>query len=453
MFRTSVVDVKEQDINQRVEKFFTNVYTDLTLVVSACPQDEGGCISYGRNLAKHFGQDYTAVHPGSGGVRFYEVKYRPDLTKAYQNIVITGCKAAFSSIYAFERLKGVYNFSMLNNIYIVSPPHRLKEYLSSEIIKEDLRSLNTDKKSYNYEVILSGIDIDLSKEAKSLYIGLPLIVSNTEIEHSVDQNCFGLIYIRKLISSISPESDAKEYLENYFSQLKKIAASQSIKTPSVLIILSGYDTEEEKQSDQHLTRQIAETCKVAVIFEDHLPSHIYANLLYQLGKKGGIVGTNGPNTMLEASYYGCGIFVFSNVFGNDLLYQQFINSTKKELQPTAEVILGSSKKYQLLNKTKKTKEIYHLFHNSVVTNVQKFQKIKKNYTQQTETSETKELVSQTSSTSSKNKNPTPEREKSKYSAAYFSILKEIYPLFTLFLSPPPIPPQNSEVYRPKSSQS
>jgi len=368
-------DYQEYKILPIIFQLIENMTTHLSAVLSSCGYNNSGCHTFGKNLADEFKSDHLGVAT-LDGVDFF--KQPINLSQAYQYIIFTGCLITDSSILVQARKK--YDFSNLKHTYIITTPWVVPDY---DLLYKDL-SKEYSKHNFNVTLLTSGIGGNLSN-----CIGLPSpfpILSNTEPKEVFPENCYGLMYIRDLLSDpfiffVLRTEDGKpfprndkdvKFLSTYFSQISRIANSDKDKSefsPSVTVITT--DSDEKK-----LVSEVAGKFKVSVNFVNRLSAENFIDELKSISKKGGIIACNGSHTLIQAIILDCNFMFFPSKRCNNSIVNQLLNLIPLDLKEIAKVILGLLNDVDLLSDSTKVERIYKIIGLFLKESMLKFERAK-----------------------------------------------------------------------------
>jgi len=323
---------------------------NLTLAVSACTYEKSGCHHFGDHLSEQLNLGGKIAFARSSEFNIKAVELKVEDRKPYENLCITGCECFRSNI--LKSLSKTHNLSNLKNIYVITPPHILIDDPTAWIddLKKELESLKDSalvKEDCIITVLTTGID---TKPKYSLGLPSPL-PKLTDAEVKVHENCYGLIYIRDLLT-IRPNMHMaiaegqkvvtpQLFLDLYFSRVMQIAKDKSKLNPLVMIITQN-DKEKrifEIEAAKHALR---------VQFSMFLTHEKFSSTLKTVGEKGGVIAVAGAQTLIQAIVLNCEVMHYANRQENAEFLEQIVNSLSPALQDTAKVILGLSSDSPLL---------------------------------------------------------------------------------------------------------
>ena len=371
---TSKLNDKSNDSKDDGVEFIKNTTSSNTLFITTCSLQDGGCHSCGEDLAKALQKDHIGVSYNSEfDIRIFKQKIKSP-AEVYETICITGCKYDKPAI--LNKIIEQYGASP-SKVYLVVPPHNILEDYQAELT--ELKESYALECNGDISLIRTGIDINASHT-----IGLPSPITNlstTDSKKVVSEQCYGLMYLRgftkknanSVLAWMNDEEDdsmtPKEFLSLYFSQISKIANAKSESAPSVIIV-SADITEKKIISDE------AKKFGVKLSFVDKLPAEDFLNTLKNIGDKGGIVASNGVQTLIQSALLNCLPFHFASQPSNLDFLNELVNAVATDLQNTAKVILGLSNQVSLLDDHDIVKKTQEAIQTILKASVAKFEQTK-----------------------------------------------------------------------------
>ncbi len=362
------------------QEFLSTVISSQTACISACENDFGGCHTFGGSLSSELKMDSIGMRNSSKNIlEIFKQPMGSGSLQPYENICITGCLYELNPVMTAMKK---YDLTKLKNIYVVIPPHQVndeKYYAECSSLKKTL----PEKHNYKITFLTAGIN-----SAPSYCIGIPNTIpkKSLELKNIISKNCYGLIYIYHLLTKQNHnvdkialkiawlldeelEKEHIKYLKLYFSQIAKIAKQKLEESPSVLVVTK--DEYEKKEIEE-----IAKLYKINIIFTEKLAQEKFVAALREIGEKGGLVATNGAQTLMQAIMLKSPILVYANLSCNFNFLNQLARLMPEELIGTAKVILGRSTDSFYLENEKNVTEVYRIIYSALQKSLSKFEENK-----------------------------------------------------------------------------
>lgn len=358
-----------------------------TKIFSCCTLEaSGGCHSFGKSFAKELKTDYSGIARTSP----FELKLfdKGDLSKSHENICITGCELFKEGI--LTEISKTHDLTQLKNVYLIVPPHIIiEDYKSTlddikETLNKELAELQKSGKMIS-QFTISLITTGLENEESKAHIGLPNPFPKLppmEKSEPLASNCYGLIYFHGLndvhpqvLSTMFEENvdksslpTAKDFLASYFSRVIKQANKNKILNPAVIVTNYG--------GNKSLIEVEAKKHNVDLRFETKLTNDEFAQILKQLGQKGGIVATNGAMTLIQSFITKCHVLFYANKQIIHDLLEQIVSLIPSSLKATAKVILGLSMNNKLLDNADQVEAVHKAIQDVFRDSLLRFEKAK-----------------------------------------------------------------------------
>lgn len=373
--------------DQLSDKFF-NAKGDEALVISLCSYDQSGCHDFCKNLCQHLvnsghiqGVDHLPVRTTTemdlNYKTFCQFLTKPQQADSqYKYIYITGCTtyhgikplleiAQWSDEYIqkFDKLRKEYYtavkkaFSQIEHCFIIYPPHLSSEKEKKSYVDEAERIKKLFGRAITVSVHSSGINTTLPHS-----IGLPNPVEAVAKKSDliVTEDCYGLMYHRKKINN--GIVDGKTYLNAYF---KKIISNASLPSGTPITVMAINFPEVEKEQ----ANKIALTYGIKIDYREKLPQNSFIKIIQTMASKGGVVSSDGVQSLMQSLYLRAQTFIYANQSQNEKFYQQIVSMLPEKDQSIARVFLGLSTQFELVddkeNSARVQTALYSLIENSI----------------------------------------------------------------------------------------
>lgn len=328
------------------------------VIVRGCTLNPSGCTDWGKSLKAEFPKMESMGLQMHNVMQFaipeYHLESAPLHPSSWEYIVITGCVLSESATIV-SALKQAYDLGKVKDIYAIVPPH-LESSLSQSLTSKIAHDF--DHTPYKIHILYAGFDI-----THAGHMGMPKLYPAFTSTYKINDNCYGLLYHRQ------PLDEGYSYLHNYFKQVAIAGKACKKSTLSVLAIATN---EYERMG----ISSIAEQYRVGVIYLDKLPQADFLKAIQDIGKKGGVISADGAYTLMQAIALGAKAFAHNSEYNlnNTRFYRQLVQSLPSNQRDIAEVILGQSKEFDLLNNADdQIAEIFTALRASLKNGVDKFE--------------------------------------------------------------------------------
>lgn len=352
------------DTDKKSVQFILNAHSGASLVVAICQSESGGCYTFGESLARALKADYIGVESRFDFLGMDVIKNQIASEQLYHNICMTGCRCSAS--FVAEELSHIYDFYGVRHVYIVFPPHIVDSSDEPKIIS-DAKKTFTFNADYSIELLKTGGD---SRAIDTIGIPSPIPIL-PDLKEITPNNCYGLMYFTLLIKNES-YSKSSRFLNLYFSEIEKTARRHSIEQPIIYAVRND-------ESEKKLIQKIAKDHSINIIFTDRLPPEQFALALREISQRGGIIASNGVQTIIQAFLLKGKVLYFANLKNNFHFIEKMLESIPEQLKGTAEVILGVSNKTKLLDDINKVNQINEILQSYFSASASKFEHAKDQY--------------------------------------------------------------------------
>ena len=353
------------ETDKKAVEFISNTRSDPSLVVSICAAESGGCYAFGESMARELKADYIGVESMSDFLGKDVVKSQINSEQLYHNICVTGCRCHAS--FVVEELSHVYGFNGVRNVYVVLPPHMIDLPNESKIVSDAKKSF-TFSTNFSVELIKTGGD---PRAANTIGIPNPIPILSESKEEMTPKNCYGLMYIPRMIKDESYSSPTR-FLNLYFSEIVKTAGRQSIDSPTIYAVTGD-------KNEKKLIQEIAKNHGVGVLFVDRLPPEQFAIALKEISQRGGIIANNGVQTAIQTFILKGKVLYYPSEKNNFQFITKMLEGIPEPLKETAKVILGISNRAKLLEDIDKVNQVNEILQLSFSASVSKFEHAKEQH--------------------------------------------------------------------------
>ena len=305
----------------------------------------------------------------------------PQSATKYTTAFFTGCGLDDTSMLSILNiLANQYKFTNIKYSYLIVPPQASTESRLDSYQWMSFASTQKFKDSpYTPRLLYAGMDTHFPYS-----IGMPrLELKNSDLE--VPLKCYGLIrfsqvnvlHPRCATAQISIPKVTK-YLNQYFQQVAKAGEECPIRPIQVIAI--GVEP-----THRELLLKLAKQHSIDIDFCDQYPKYRlphqedFLKVLCTIKAKQGIVAFDDVSTqcLFQTLSIGSSVMLYADNNFYHELYTDLVNLLPKEYQPTAQVILGLSDNYQLLQNKEICQNIYKLLHLKINEAHQRFDDFRK----------------------------------------------------------------------------